>query len=276
MLSAVTASAQSYPMSDYDHSNLELNLRWIVQRHKVAEKAQSHLASRVGVFADAGVWHLGARSIVDALEQVDVPCVVLDKSDLNSESLGRFEIIVFPGGWAPLQWSAAGEDGLAAVRSFTENGGRCIGICAGAYLLSKKVTYDGESFDYPLGLFDGEAVGPVKGLSPFPQPGKTSLRVTEAGLARGLGELDKHEAYYSGGPYFKDGSNVHVLAEYADGTAAMISRPVGKGEIVLVGAHIERPAGSSDDNAPPPLWAGEVLKTLLSGPKQMDTVQPSR
>jgi hypothetical protein len=62
-------------MTEWDRINLERNLRWIVSR----ERAARHNLARVGVFADAGVWHVGAWSIVEALEQKGNPCRVLDR-----------------------------------------------------------------------------------------------------------------------------------------------------------------------------------------------------
>lgn len=257
-------------MTEYDRINLETNLRWVVQRERDRAAQQSHPSEkpvakeRVGVFADAGVWHVGARSIVEVLEAQRIPCRVLDRSLLTRECLSRLEVLVLPGGWAPLQWAAAGDKGLAEIKAFVEGGGRCVAICAGAYLISKTTKYDGQEFPYPLGLFDGIAEGPVTGLAPFPKLGTARLKVTEAGLKRGLAPLNADDILYSGGPCFKNGNQVVVLARYPDNTAAMIARSVGKGEVILMGFHMERPASTTgDDSAPPPKLAHTLLKSIL-------------
>jgi glutamine amidotransferase-like uncharacterized protein len=138
-----------------------------------------------------------------------------------------------------------------------------VGICAGAYLLSKTVRYDDKDHAYPLGLFPGVASGPVPGLAAFPKPGEARVKLTEAGKKRGLAGLDAQDHYYSGGPCFIGGDDVAVLARYADGSAAAVVRPVGKGEVVLIGVHVERPPpAAGDDTAAPPRDAGNLLRAL--------------
>ena len=244
-------------------ANLERNLRWMLERErreaKLPEKERK--PARVGVWADAGVWHPGARSIVASLEAEGVPCRVLDRTSLTAEGLKGLESIVLPGGWAPHQWQAAGTDGLAAIATYVDGGGHCLGICAGAYLLSKTVRYDGVAYPYPLGLFDGTAEGPVPDLAKYPEPGSCRLTISKEGNERGFAALEGVELYYSGGPSFEKGSGVTVLATYGKGASAAISKKVGKGEIVLLGAHPERPAKSNDDRDPPPKHAGPFFKS---------------
>src|SRR5262245_32610990 len=60
-------------LTEYDRVNLEKNLRWVLARERKlrdTEKSVDRPARRplVAVFADAGVWHVGACSIVEALE----------------------------------------------------------------------------------------------------------------------------------------------------------------------------------------------------------------
>lgn len=249
-------------LTEWERVNLERNLRWIIKRERTPR--QQLVRPRVGVFADAGVWHVGARSIVEALEGRGIACQVLDRTTLRERGLERFEALVLPGGWAPHQWAALDEPGLAVVKSYVERGGRCLGICAGAYLLARTTQYDDKRYDYPLGLFDGTAQGPVTGLARYPEPGQARLSVTAEGQRRGLAALASAPLYYSGGPCFRGGTGVEVLARYADGSAAAIRRKVGKGEIVLIGVHVERPVPEQgNDDAPPPSCAGKLLESLL-------------
>lgn len=242
-----------------DRVELEKNLRWMLARERVL----SQPVARVGVFADAGVWHVGARSVVDALEAAGVPCVVLDRSRLTAEELAPLAAIVFPGGWAPHQRSAAGPFGLAAVRRFVERGGRCLGICAGAYLLATEVRYAGAVYPYPVRLFDGAACGPVPGLAAFPKSGAARITPTRAGVND---DLSAQMAYYSGGPWFEGGSNVTVLATYENGSAAAITRPYGTGLVILLGVHLERPTPDAGGEAVgPPAGVGKQFRRLLLG-----------
>ena len=99
-------------------------------------------------------------------------------------------------------------DGLNAIQKYVEGGGRCVGVCAGAYLLCETVEYDGQKYPYPLGLFDGMAKGPVKGLTAYPEWGAAKLTLTDAGKKRALNDLDGAEVAYSGGPCFEKGTGV--------------------------------------------------------------------
>ena len=238
---------------DVERINLERNLRWILERER-----RTLPRAKVGVYADAGVWHPGARSIVEALEGVGVPCRVLDRTQLRVDVLRELDALILPGGFAPTQWASAGSFGLAGIAAFVEGGGRCIGVCAGAYLLSRGVKYDGITYAYPVGLFDGVAEGPVQGLAAFPTPGRATLGARGDALQR----LAEGDCYYSGGPCFRGGTRATTLATYADGSAAAVQRKVGKGDVILLGVHPERPVGG-DEDAPPPKRAGEVFRALL-------------
>lgn len=247
-------------MSRKDWLDLERNLRWIIARQRAGEQREP----RVGVFADAGVWHVGARSIVDALEREDISCVVLDRSMLKPDVLDQLEAVVVPGGWAPNQWAVAEDKGLKSLRYYVESGGRCLGICAGAYLLSRDVDWEGRKYRYPLGLFDGTAKGPIVGLATYPKPSAVRLMPTDVAAKRGLTSMLDRTFYYNGGPCFVGGTSVEVLARFPDGSVAVASRPVGDGEVVLIGVHFERPIPThGGEEAPPPTNAGRLFRNLL-------------
>ena len=267
---APPASDPREEMTVVDHQNLERNLRWVLARERehaarVAKEA-TVAAARVGVVADAGVWHPSARGVVDALEAAGVPCIVLDRTLVTKAGLEGLEAIVLPGGWAPYQVAAWGPEGVAALRGFVEDGGRALGICAGAYAMAKDVRWDGAVFPYPLGFFDGTADGPVAGLAVWPARAPVRLAVDAPGKARGLAPFATTDVLYYGGGRFVGGSGVTVLARYPDGSAAIVERRVGKGLAVLCGAHLERPApAAGGDDAGPPALAGPALEALLLG-----------
>ncbi|QOV91158.1 BPL-N domain-containing protein [Humisphaera borealis] len=235
-------------MSSADRADYERNKAWQRQRTADATLSQSAPAAPpdVGVYIDAGVWHLGARSIVEAVESSGVRCRLLDHSDLSPGGLQGLRAVIFPGGWAPLQRDVNSPAAWTEIRRFVADGGRYIGVCAGAYLASTSVTWYGQSYRYPLNLFDGNADGPLRGLSPYPTPGGVRLSVTEAGRERGLAALGEADVYYNGGSCFVGrgtGENaMTTLATYPDGSAAVITQRLGQGEIVLIGAHPERPS----------------------------------
>ncbi len=253
--------------------NFDENVRWMQSRELASANdiaaGREVPAARVGVFADFGVWHLGARSIVDALEREDVRCQVLFRTKINPTRLAALDVVILPGGWAPYQLSVLDKSAQAALKEFVHNGGRCVGVCAGAYLVSRTVRWEGAEYRYPLELFDGTANGPVPGLAAWPQAGPVRLAPTAAGIAQGLQVIEGRDVYYGGGSSFVGGTSIATLARYPNGSPAVVSCPVGKGEVVLSGVHFERPAPSAGgDDAPPPEIAGKVLKSLVSGARQ--------
>ncbi len=134
-ISGCSESSYHYSMTHDDLANLGANREWIQERERMRDPRPDE---RVAVFADAGVWHEGATSVVSALESAGDFCRVLDREHLTPAMLQRYEVLVVPGGWAPLERAAAGENGLAAIGEYVEGGGRVVGICVKrAYLLSK-------------------------------------------------------------------------------------------------------------------------------------------
>lgn len=252
MLVALLVLGQAQSL-DFELWNLEQNRKWIASR-------PIDPAARVGVFADYGVWNVGARSLVQLLEEEGISCLVFDRQGLNLETLDQLEVLLLPGGLAPAQYQAAGNTGLQAVEAWVRGGGRLLAICAGAYLVAREVRYDGITYPYPTTLFDGVADGPVAGLARYPDSGPARLVLTPEGQARGL---KAQVGLYGSGPRFLGGTNVTVLARYSpEGSPAVVARPFGAGEVICTGVHFERPLVGGDE-APPPAGGAAVLRALL-------------
>ena len=244
--------------------NLEQNLRWAIARQKLADRS----GARVGVFVDGGCHHIGAKNIVQALEESGVSCRLFDRAQMTHENFQGLEAFIVPGGYSFFEKIAAGEKGIEVMRTFVTHGGRYLGVCAGAYLASKDVLWEKENYPYPLEFFNGTAEGALDHIAKWPNDTGVRIKLTAAGKKRGLQPIESRSFYYKGGPRFKGGTDYDVLAKYEDGTSAMIMRTVGKGEIVLAGPHFERVAPSDGGtNAPPPSVAGGIFLNLLKQTK---------
>lgn len=246
---------------------LESNLLWMIQRAENPTPVISG-APLVGVYGDAGVWPLGARSIVSSLEAAGVTCEVLDWSRLLNGNLERYDALIVPGGFSWFEKLSAGKNGEDAIRDYVSNGGSYLGICAGAYFASKDVHWEGGKYPYDLQLFDGIAEGAIDEIAEWPKSGAAVVTITREGKARGLAAVDGKAIYYSGGCRFVGGTDVTVLANYSDGTPAIIRCPFGpekKGTVVLTGLHFERPApaerGEKESRPSPP--SAPVFSRLL-------------
>ncbi|MCP4886109.1 MAG: hypothetical protein GY904_05800 [Planctomycetaceae bacterium] len=253
----------------YWKRQIESNLLWMID-HASRSSESDPATPLVGVYADAGVWSLGAQSVVASLESTGISVALLDWSRLQNSDLRRFDAIVFPGGYSFFQQLSAGERGLDSVRAYVSQGGRYLGICAGGFLAAKDVHWEGAQYRYPLELFDGVAAGSIKKIAAWPRLGGAVLTVTAEGNATGLADADGQRIYYQGGGRFLGGSDVTTLATYFDGSPAIIRRPFGrggKGTVVLSGVHFERPAPTTGDESaesnPPPALSRTILPTLL-------------
>ena len=257
-------------LPQYEQQNILKNRRWVIQRQ--TQKAGS-TSAKVGVVVGPGVWNCGAQSIVACLERSKVNCKVFESRELANPALAeeaegtRFlkglTSVILPGGFAPYQWQALGALGLSHIVRFIEQGGRCLGICAGGYLLSSQVRYAGVTYTYPTQLFDGVAEGPIAGLPVFPQVGPVQLTATKLGEELGLASWVKSPALFGSGPRFVGGTNVQVLLKYPDGSTAVFFRPYGQGHVLAVGAHYERPVTGGEE-APPPVGCERGFKLLLN------------
>ena len=240
-------------LTSYEQQNLAENQRWITTRRAQGEDPRAV----IGVMAAGGFWNRSAVAVTECLEGAGYPCRVLDADS----SLQGLHAVILPGGLAPVQYSSLGGQGMVRLRSFCEGGGEVLGICAGAYLVSSTVRYDGVAYPYSLKLFDGVAEGPVAGLARYPGSGPVQLAVTAEGKAAGLGTADGHSYLYGGGPRFLGGSGTTVLMCYPDGTAACVRRRVGIGTVTVIGAHIElSPKGHLE---PSPTESSALLLALL-------------
>lgn len=217
----------------------------------------------VAVYSDAGAWGPSTRSLVRILEEAGIATEELLAVDFRPGELGKYDALVFPGGNAWDQRQALGEPGVAAVRDFVARGGTYLGVCAGAFLATEKVGWEGAPpLDYPLALVPGVATGARDDIAPWPRVGATRLVLTGAGRARGLAWEDRETFFYQGGPGFSGYGDADVLATYPDGTPAILRRPYEAGQVILNAVHFERPVGASNE-APPPPGARDRILALL-------------
>ncbi|KAF8579829.1 class II aaRS and biotin synthetase [Ramaria rubella] len=157
-------------------------------------------------------------------------------------------LLVIPGG-RDLPYVTSLAPATRTIKSYVENGGAFLGICAGAYYASKRVEWETGtklevSGDRPLGFFDGVCRGSVyPGFAYESESGARAVAVEDV-------EEDEimHGMYYNGGGEFvgvEFSSATTILAKYVgdegDGKIAAIHCHVGKGSAILWGTHPEYP-----------------------------------
>jgi len=162
---------------------------------------------------------------------IDVTLLNDEESLSSNLTAGSQDVMIFPGGSAPNEDTGLGAIGTAAVKTFLDNGGGYVGICAGAYLARPKflaiVNY---TIKTPWARGDGEV------QISFNDEGRSVLGLTALAKKHDGGYLKGENAtiHYGMGPIFNQtfyGEEVDytVLATYL---TEISNSPSTKGEMV--------------------------------------------
>lgn len=154
--------------------------------------------------------------------------------------LARASAFYVPGGWAWPYVRDMPPSTKQALRAFVRDGGCYIGVCAGSYFAADVIRWQGRLVEYDLDLFLGVAVGPIDAIQPWKSWRLTPLELD--GDSPVPAREERHEALYWGGPAYHPHPRqpVATLARYAvTGEAAAITFAYGKGQVLLMGCHLE-------------------------------------
>jgi glutamine amidotransferase-like uncharacterized protein len=131
------------------------------------------------------------------------------------------------------------------IKSFIDQGGSFLGICAGAYYSSSEVQFalgtDLEIYEKrTLGLFPGVVKGPC--LNTYNYQNNSGACAADINVS--VIEKCPIKLFYNGGGFFLNADSffdIEVLATYAslENKPAIIKRKYGKGVVVLTGVHPE-------------------------------------
>ncbi|WP_201457017.1 BPL-N domain-containing protein [Chlamydia sp. 17-3921] len=154
-------------------------------------------------------------------------------------------LLVFPGGADIPYHKLLHGLGTARIAEFVLEGGKYLGICAGAYFGAKELYFENPngcilSAGRDLGFFPGLAKGPAYG-NIFSYTSPIGVRASKQIFS----EFGEGYALFNGGCFFEVAetfSDVCIEARYADlpnQPASIISRRIGQGFAVLSGPHIE-------------------------------------
>jgi len=165
----------------------------------------------------------------------------------------NFQVVTLPGGYAyGYKTGLAGAE--SKIRDFLNSGGSYYGICAGSFYAASTIQWEGRRYDYPLAIFQGQDIGAISDLAPWPSYVLTPIRVQDPVL----GDLGVIQEMYYGGGYHTiptaaaQGSPVFTSATFAYGGVAagqpdVVRYQYGAGRVLLVTTHPEARAGSDAD-----------------------------
>lgn len=236
-------------------------------------------------YEDDGVWEEEVVAFEHLLDAYGWTWQVISFSDLNQGQLGspgawRFKALLGPGGWSSIRKGdvvAAGDD---HIRQFVADGMGYIGLCAGSYWASRKVTFamnatgnsgnynkssDYHTWDYDLKLFKETAKGPF-GWMPWDDGtnwnySKVKIDTGKSTMAD-AGMPGTTRFVYGGGPFFTyedkpsglqiwgraaAPSDTSDKADTGDGKPTIIRFLYGEGTVVLFSYHPDVLIGSDVD-----------------------------
>lgn len=156
-------------------------------------------------------------------------------------------LIIMPGGRDIPYHNALKGSGNKRIRKYVEEGGKYLGICAGAYYGCAQILFEkGHPLEVTgtreLAFFPGTAEGPAYGPGTFSYSSDRGARIAQ--LQEPLSGRSS-SAYFNGGCLFQNAQNTPlttILSTYQDISthpAAIIACEVGKGLAVLSGVHPE-------------------------------------
>lgn len=198
----------------------------------------------------------------------------LDSHDLiQGDWAYNSSLLVMPGG-ADLPYVAKLNGvGNNAIKTYVENGGTYLGICAGAYYSSSFVEFDKSGMFEVLGerelkFFPGKSIGPI--LAEYSYFTRSGARAAE--IETNISSLESFKVYYNGGGYFEkpeDHPNIEVVARYKENNlASIIKTNYGHGKVILSGVHFEVDPFALDsdqylDKIKPQLQESEIQREAL-------------
>lgn len=168
-----------------------------------------------------------------ALRKLHISFQKVNEKGIFQNKLNNCSVFIAPGGWPEKYVFNLGKKGYDKIRKFVKEGGRYIGICAGAYLASKRFEIDEGNFN-GLGLINSTA--------------KMEIRKVLPGRMREINIITKNSSHiypnkikiwYMNGPVFKPNKRIKVIATFENNNTAIISSKYGKGSVILFSPHPE-------------------------------------
>ncbi|MGB1841834.1 MAG: BPL-N domain-containing protein [Longimicrobiales bacterium] len=210
--------------------------------------AESEYARHWAVYTGSGTWEPSILAFTNFLTWKGHTWEAVGKNQINRGKLvGRYDGLFMPGGWAGNYNQSLTASGDQHIRDFISSGGAYIGMSAGAFYLCDVTIWEGDYLDYPSDVFDGDCIGPIEEIAPWPEYVMTPMDMNLEFEAN-VFEPARRDVLYYGEPYFvpHEGQVIETFASWvvptnpaADGAPGVIGIDYGAGRAVLVGPHPE-------------------------------------
>ena len=213
---------------------------------------------RVAIFQDEGTGK-SAKKLTTALESLKGATFEVQQisaKQIRDGELSGVDVLIHPGGSGSKQGIALGKEGRETVRTFVQNGGGYLGICAGAYLATN-------DYSWSLNLIDAKVLDRLHWAR---GTGEVKLQLSPAGSELFRREGDELTLYYGQGPLLARREwddpavpNYESLAIFATeiakkgaprgvmvGTSAAVRSQFGQGRVFCFSPHPESTKGQHD------------------------------
>lgn len=196
---------------------------------------------------------------------------ILPEEVINTNWEENTDLFLMPGG-ADLPYVAElSGPGNIKIRNYVANGGKYLGICAGAYYAADRIEFaKGDpklevTGERELKFFPGLVSGPT--LPGYDHRNPSTYAGAYAAPISWGGGLP---VFYFGGGHFVDADKINditILARYliSEEPAAVVIRNIGKGKVLLSGIHFERDPNTLED-----------IPKLQAIKKELIAVEPAR
>ena len=230
----------------------------------------SALQADFAIYTGSGTWDPSITAFKNFLEWKGLTWQEVNKNHINNGGLiGNYRGLFMPGGWAGDYNRDIKDSGDQHIRDFIAQGGAYIGFSAGAFYACDVTVWEGQNLDYPSDIFDGDCIGPIEEIAPWPEYTMTTMNINLAHEANAYEPAQRDVLYY-GEPYFvaHPGQEMQVFASWIvpsnpqiDGRPGIIGFNYGIGRVFLVGPHPEIDEDDSRDGTD----FGEELSDGLDG-----------
>lgn len=203
-------------------------------------------ATEVGLYVGKGTWDTGKEHLKMFLGEHGHSYRSFTAAQIREGELATsgVRVLIVPGGESWQYLAELGDLGASAIRSFVQQGGGYIGICAGAFYATSVREGGYKTGPYGIGLLEGTAYdGTALKTAPFIE-GMMDFDFPWTSLLNSL--KDKYRIVLLGGPSFRYGKDeamrkgIEVLSEFQGiREPAMITLHYGKGRVFLSGPHLE-------------------------------------
>ena len=245
----------------------------------VLSRTEPEQVVKVALYDSDGASANGIANLIRLLNnETQISFVRVGPSDLQSNVLKPFDVVLFPGGSGGKQGRALGETGREAVQQFVKRGGGIVGVCAGAYLCSAH--YDWSLHVINTAVFNKSVEIPEVGRKSMwyrGGPHQVQMELDDP-AASILGRTGKVEVRYQNGPIISAGKATDLPAftplarfrsevvKYEPQKGTMINTPAivcadfGKGRVLSISPHPEATPGLESMIVNGVRWAARKTK----------------